>query len=224
MLLKEITLQTKDISFVYDFYHKVLELPVASRDSTGILIAAGKTKLIFEEVTGDTDPFYHFAFNIPSNKIEEALHWLRDRVQLLWMEDYKSYIADFTGWHALSVYFKDPAGNILEFIARSDLHDPAGEPFSSLQIRNVSEIGIVLPIEKFDEEVNYLLQKSKMDYFGKQPPMQHFRVLGDDEGLLIVVPEHRNWYPTNAPGCIFPLTVKFENAGKEGRLDFNLAV
>ena len=223
MLLKEIKLQTRHISFLFDFYHNLLELPVTSRDSIGILITAGKTNLIFEEVIDDTDPFYHFAFNIPSNKIEEALHWLHDRVQLLWMQDYNSYIANFTGWHARSVYFKDPAGNILEFIARSDLHDITGEPFSSRQIRNISEIGVVLPVEKFDEEVNNLLQKFQIDYFSNQPPMKYFRTIGDDEGLLIVVPEHRNWYLTSVPGSIFSLMVKFENAGKEDQLNFNPA-
>jgi catechol-2,3-dioxygenase len=162
-------------------------------------------------------------FNIPSNKIEEALQWLNDRVQLLWIEDYESYIADFTAWHARSVYFKDPAGNILEFIARFDLHDTTSEPFSALQIRNISEIGIVLPTEKFDKEVNDLLQKFQMNYFSRQPPMKHFRAIGDDEGLLIVVPEHRNWYPTNIPGRIFPLAVKFEIAGKENQF-LNLRV
>ena len=221
MPLKEIKLQTKDISSLYDFYQNILVLPVTKQGSTEILITAGKTNLIFEEVIGDTNPFYHFAFNIPSNKIEEALQWLTGRVALLWMEDYKGYIADFINWHARSVYFKDPAGNILEFIARTDLHDAAGEPFSSLQIRNISEIGIVLPIEKFDEEVKHLLQKFQIDYFSKQPPMKHFRAIGDDEGLLIDVPEHRNWYPTSVPGGIFSLTVKFENAGKDGQLDFN---
>ena len=37
----------------------------------------------------------------------------------------------------------------------------------------------------------------------------------DDEGLFIVVPENRNWYPTNVAGGIFPLGVKFINRGKE---------
>ena len=220
MLLKEIKLQTKNVSAIYNFYNHVLQLPVTKPGSTGIVITAGKTNLFFEEVTGEADPFYHFAFNIPSNKIEEALQWLNDRVQVLWMEDYESYIAAFTAWHARSVYFKDPAGNILELIARFDLHDTTSEPFSALQIRNISEIGIVLPIEKFDKEVDDLLQKFQMNYFSRQPPMKHFRAIGDDEGLLIVVPEHRNWYPTNIPGCIFPLTVKFEIAGKENQFSY----
>jgi len=130
MLLKEIKLQTRHISFLFDFYHNLLELPVTSRDSTGILITAGKTNLIFEEVIDDTDPFYHFAFNIPSNKIEETLQWLKSRTELIIIEDYKNYIAEFTNWNARSVYFTDAAGNILEFIARFDLNDNPEKIFS----------------------------------------------------------------------------------------------
>ena len=50
------------------------------------------------------------------------------KAELLWLDDYKGYIADFIKWHAKSFYFKDPAGNILELIARFDLDDIAGEP------------------------------------------------------------------------------------------------
>ena len=93
------------------------------RSGSGITITAGETKLIFEEAQADQNPFYHFAFNIPSNKFEEAYEWAKDKVKLLWLKDYDSFIADFKNWHAKSFYFKDPAGNILEMISRFDLND-----------------------------------------------------------------------------------------------------
>jgi catechol 2,3-dioxygenase-like lactoylglutathione lyase family enzyme len=220
MLLKEITLKTKHISAVYNFYKDVLQLQVKQPGTTSMAIEAGETRLIFEAISNDTNPFYHFAFNIPSYKIEEALQWLQNRVKLTWIEDYKSYIAEFTNWHARSIYFSDPAGNVLEFIARRDLNDDPAEAFSAHQIRNVSEIGVVFPVSEFDKKANDLLQTFQLDYFTRQPPMQHFRAIGDDSGLLIVVPEHRNWYPTNIPGGIFPLALTFENKGTAYRLQF----
>lgn len=218
MLFKEITLQTKNADALYDFYKNTLQLNIVKPDSKTISINAGKSTLIFEQTNDGEKPFYHFAFNIPSNKIEEALQWLKERVELLWIEDYKSFIAEFTHWNARSVYFLDVAGNIVELIARFDLHDEVDETFSAKHIRNVSEIGIVFNTEQFDARVNELMQQYQLEYFSKQPPMKHFRAIGDDEGLFIVVPDHRNWYPTNIAGGIFALGVVFENKDKEYRL------
>ena len=222
MLLKEIILQTNHLALLHAFYQEVLQLPVMHYNSKTVSIAAGQTKLVFEAGNNSANPFYHFAFNIPSNKIEEALYWLRDRIELLWMEDYKSYIAEFTNWHARSVYFIDPAGNILEFIARFDLNDNTSEPFCASQIRNISEIGLVFTDTEFDEHVSKLLHNFHLEYFSKQQPMKQFRAIGDDEGLFIAVPEHRNWYPTNIPCGTFPLTVKFSNDKSQYHLDVNL--
>ena len=126
MLLKEIRLQTKQLSALFNFYKDVLELPAIQPGNNSISVTAGKSQIIFDKTNAIENPFYHFAFNIPSNKFEEAFQWIQSKVELLWLNDYKSYIADFTNWHAKSFYFIDPAGNILEFIARFDLNDVAG--------------------------------------------------------------------------------------------------
>ncbi len=218
MLLEQLILQTKNINELYNFYKNMLQLEVIQPDAKTISINAGKTRLIFEQTDNAEKPFYHFAFNIPSNKIEDALHWLKDKVEVLWIEDYKKYIAEFTNWNARSVYFLDATGNIVELIARFDLHDEVDEPFSSSHIRNVSEIGIVLNAEKFDANVDKIKQEYQFEYFSKQPPLKYFRAIGNDEGLFIVVPEQRNWYPTNIPCKIFPLSISFENNNQEYRL------
>lgn len=221
MLLKEIILQTKNIDQIYAFYKNTLQLEVIKMDSKTISIAAGKTTVIFRETNNIEEPFYHFAFNIPYNKIEDALQWVKDKVELLWIEEYKSCIAEFTNWNARSFYFIDPAGNIVEFIARFDLHDEAAdEPFSSKHIRNISEIGIVFDAEQFDINISSMLQQYQLEYFAKQPALKHFRAIGNDEGLFIVVPENRNWYPTNISSGIFSLSIVFENNNSEYRLQF----
>jgi hypothetical protein len=218
MLFKKITLQTKDIDEVYDFYKNRLQLKAIKSNAKTISIDAGKTVLIFEQMNNVEKPFYHFAFNIASNKIEEAMQWLNNKAESLWIEEYKDYIAEFTDWNARSVYFIDPAGNIVEFIARFDLHDEVEQPFSSMHIRNVSEIGIVFDAQSFDAGVNKIMQQYQLKYFSKQQPLKHFRAIGDDEGLFIVVPERRNWYPTNIAAGIFPLSVVFEDNNREYRL------
>jgi hypothetical protein len=209
MLLKEIQLQTKQVSALSDFYKDVLELPVQPGNNS-ISVTAGRSRVIFDKTTATENPFYHLAFNIPSNKFEEAFQWIESKVELLWLNDYKSYIAEFTNWHAKSFYFTDPAANILEFITRFDLNDVTGEQFSAGHIRNVSEIGLVFPVKNFDADINNLLKQYPLSYFDKQPPMPHFRAVGNDEGLFVIVPENRIWFSTkNTTSRIFPIEIRF---------------
>ena len=153
--------------------------------------------------------FYHFAINIPANKIEEAKAWLASRVELIWIEPYKSDIADFVNWHAKSVYFYDPAGNIVELIARFDLDNKTGEPFSSSQFLSISEVGLVVKEDELDKTAENLIQQYGLSYFDKQPPLPQFKAIGDDEGLFIIVPDKRNWFPTSKSSGIFPMKTQF---------------
>ena len=186
-------------------------MPVTEPGDSHFIIQTRDTKLIFDEANNvQTDPFYHLAFNIPSNKIREAYEWLKERTDLLWIEDYKSHIADFKNWNAKSVYFLDPAGNIAEFIARADLNDVVDEPFLSKHIRSVSEIGLVFPEESFKQSIEKIMKDHQLAYFAKQPPLESFCAIGDDEGLFIIVPENRSWYPCkDKPAGIFPMQISF---------------
>lgn len=209
MLLKEIKLQTSHLFALHDFYKAILELPTNYGDG-GITVIAGKSVLIFEESTTEIHPFYHFAFNIPSNKFEQAFEWMKQKVEILWLDDYKSYVADFVNWHAKSFYFMDPAGNILELISRFDLNDIAEKNFSSAHIRNISEIGLVLSAENFQKDVDELLKQYPLPYFDKQPPLPQFKAIGDDEGLFIIVPENRIWFSTKSTESKkFPMEITF---------------
>src|SRR5678815_5266690 len=162
MILQEIRLQTNRLFPLYHFYKNVLDLPVTDDSDAHFTIRAGLSKLIFEKTEDPLSyPNYHFAFNIPSNRIQEAHDWLKEKTELLWIEDYQSYITDFRGWNAHSVYFLDPAGNIGELIARADLNDIINEPFSSKHIRNVSEIGLVFPEKGFQRSIEQILKDYK---------------------------------------------------------------
>jgi len=218
MILQEIRLQTNRLFPLYHFYKNVLDLPVTDDSGAHFTIRAGLSKLIFEKTEDPLSyPNYHFAFNIPSNRIQEAHDWLKEKTELLWIEDYQSYITDFRGWNAHSVYFLDPAGNIGELIARADLNDIINEPFSSKHIRNVSEIGLVFPEKGFQRSIEQILKDYKLEYFSKQPPLEKFCAIGNEEGLFIIVPEDRSWYPCkDKPAGIFPMKISFlvENVSK----------
>lgn len=213
MKIKTLDVQTVYLKTLQEFYSALLELPVQQTNEKKIQIRIGDSDLTFTETT-TAEPFYHYAINIPANKIEEAKTWLSNKVKLLWMEDYKNDIADFVNWHAKSVYFYDPAGNIVELIARFDLDNGVNETFSSAQFLSLNEVGLVFNDENFDKEVGALENLYSLPYFDKQPPLPKFRAMGDDHGLFVIVPQHRNWYPTDKPSEIFPMAVQFDNGQK----------
>jgi|SRR5882724_3463084 len=220
MQLKEIKLYTAHLQELFYFYYEILGMD-CTLSGNELQIRTKDSLLRFEKAVAGTDPYYHFAFNIPSNKIDEAYSWLNERVKLLWIEDYKSFIADFSGWHAKSLYFIDPGGNVVEFISRFDLADIAEEPFSADLIRSVSEMGLVYVASSFNEKINHLLTAYSLSYFIKQKPLAEFRAIGDDEGLFICVPEHRSWYPLkDKPASIYPAEVLVKTPGKEFLLHY----
>ena len=220
MKIKKLVLGTVYLETLREFYSSILELPVQVSNDREMIVKIGNSKLIFVE-TKNSEPFYHFAINIPSNKIEEARAWLSGKLNLIWIEEYKNDIAEFVTWRARSVYFFDPAGNILELISRFDLKNEVAQQFSSQQFLSISEVGLVFEKDEFEQRTNALLKDYPLTYFNKQPPLPQFRAIGDDEGLFVVVPSHRNWYPTDSPSEIFPIMVEFIENNRKYQLTTN---
>src|SRR5262249_48613974 len=66
------------------FYHQSLGLPVLDDGPDRLTIGAGETRLTFVPAgPDDGKPFYHFAFNIPENKVVSARDWQKARTPLL---------------------------------------------------------------------------------------------------------------------------------------------
>lgn len=216
MLLKEITLQANNLTSLHHFYKEIMDLPVLFSDEDLLKIQPGNSILLFEKNSQNIDPYYHVDFTIPANKFEEAFESFNSKLSLLWVSDYKSFVADFRRWNAKSFYFYDPAGNILEMIARFDLENYSAESYSGSSVCNISEIGIVFPAPDFDDHADHFMEKYGLHFFDKQPPGPNFKVAGDDQGLFVIVPEGRDWSPaTGKKSVIFPLSVTFENKGKQ---------
>src|SRR5262245_28456407 len=66
------------------FYHGLLGLDLIEEKPDSLTIAAGTTRLTFlPSRLQDEKPFYHFAFNIPENKIRSAWAWQKERTALI---------------------------------------------------------------------------------------------------------------------------------------------
>jgi catechol-2,3-dioxygenase len=203
-------LAIKDLQAQKDFYTKILELPAKST-SSGLEVKAGKTEILYTQAPPDFEGAYHFAFNIPENLFRQAKAWISSRVPLLRDESGKDEFP-FEAWNSHSLYFKDAAGNVLEFIARHNLKDAVEGNFDSRQILNVSEIG--LPSEDVLQFAKELCTRLGLSVF-QQEPNEAFTPVGDDHGLLILPIQDRIWIPNSGvPAKLLPIRVRGEAQGR----------
>src|SRR5215213_3854112 len=136
MKITKLELLTANLPIQKDFYENILQLPV-KLSASNLEVAVGETDLIFTQAPSDFDGAYHFAFNIPENQFRAAKKWISERIPLLRDENGKDEF-NSDSWNSDSVYFKDTAGNVLEFIARHNLKNRVGMDFDSRQSLNIS--------------------------------------------------------------------------------------
>ncbi len=178
------------------FYTSLIGLPLVSEQIDRFTIRAGETTITFIKTNAkEAVPFYHFAFNIPENKILKAREWQLKRTGLsatpsqLVDENYPKDIRHFQHWNAHSVFFWDPAGNLVEYIARHDLKNKTGGEFSSKDLLCASEIAfIVNDTETIADEI-----KSSFNLNQYRGGDENFRAIGDENGLLLVIKKGRVW-------------------------------
>lgn len=210
MDIRRLELLSADLEAQKDFYGDVLDLPVRL-DSTILEVQAGRTKLLFTHAP-EFDGAYHFAFNIPENQFDAAKSWISGRIPLLRDENgHDEFHSE--NWNSSSVYFKDPAGNVLELIARHDLKNAMNEEFNSKQILNISEIG--LPSEDVVGLADKICKQLDVSVF-RQEPNESFTPVGDDNGLIIIPVKGRIWIPNSGvPARLLSVRVEGMINGKE---------
>jgi hypothetical protein len=210
MNITRLELLTADLQAQRDFYADVLELPATSTPST-LEVKAGATDLVFKQAWSDFEGAYHFAFNIPENQFLASKAWISRRIPLLRDESGNEEFPS-KSWNSDSIYIKDAAGNVLEFIARHNLKNTIDGGFDSQQILNVSEIG--LPSEGVVEFANELCNKLNVSVF-RQEPNESFTPVGDDNGLFILPLKGRIWMPNSGvPARLLPVKVNGEANGR----------
>jgi hypothetical protein len=158
------------------------------------------------------DDAYHFAFNIPANQFGDAKAWISYRQPLLRdVEDNDEFVPKT--WNSQSVYFKDAAGNVLEFIARHTIQNASSGIFNESWILSISEIG--LPSEDVVGWANDICKTlNKSPY--KQYPDKNFTPVGDEDGLLILLLKERIWMPnSDVPAKLLPVRVRLDVHGRQ---------
>lgn len=208
MHIHEVQLPARDLAILRPFYSEVLGLPVVADGAVLFTVQVGVSRLTFALAGGDDDPgVQHFAFTIPRNQLAAGKAWLDGRAALLTREGKDEFASEL--WQAQQVYFRDPAGNILELIARQTLDNAAAGPFDARQLLNVSEAG--LPTDDVPGTVAALGREFGLAVYGEASDT--FTAVGDANGLLIVVQAGRHWFPTTSPAHGAPIAVTLGEGG-----------
>jgi len=212
MHIQRIELQSNLIAKLEDFYTGLLGFPLLEKEEQSFFSCQiGKSVLAFRE-TIQTESCYHFAFNIAHNQLDSAREWLINKGIKLCQFEGKEVI-DFPNWNAHALYFTDLAGNVVEFIARHDLENAIEEAFSTHQILEISEIG--LPVPNIKEAYEQLKTSLDIPIYSQISNLKSFCAAGDAEGLFILVPLNRVWFPTEIMNGIYPTKVWLEGVDKQ---------
>lgn len=201
-MIREVEMQTNCLKEMKDFYEMILGQRVVQEQSESFSVQTGDSRLTFKESDPGSQPKYHFAFNIPENQIDEALRWIIPKVSVIPNEGQE--VVHFESWNADSIYFYDPAGNLVELIARHNLNNSAHEAFSPGSLLCISEIG--LPVADVEET---LLQLSRVGLDPWQDYSSQFAAVGDEHGLIIAVKQGRVWFMSDQEEAYpHPLTIR----------------
>lgn len=206
MKIQHLHLKTTPLAEMRRFYTVQLGFSELESGPEYFTISAGASTLRFEQAEGGA--YYHFAFNIPDPDVEAAAVWLREKHAIL---DWNGKeVIDFDAWNAQAVYFRDPAGNIVEFIGRRNLGWPTQGAFTAASIGSISEMGVpTQDIRAVDQELAQVAGLVRFDC-----DIQRFCAIGDEEGLFIVIDRNqKKWIPKMDLALPFPFTAQIENKG-----------
>lgn len=217
-LIQNIRLQTTaSIPILINFYHRKLGLAYQRNGKNAVTFSAGDSSLTFAHGHAqETSPFYHFAFNIPANQVASAHQWLADRSEIIPAPEhlrdpiYDPAIVHFRHWNAHSVFFYDPAGNVVEFIARHILRNKTRGAFSTEDILHLSEIGFMA-----DDVPTVAAQLKKETGLAQySESSQEFSAFGDELGLLLVLKSGINSaFGTGKPRAVYQTEATIDRSG-----------
>ncbi|HWV22700.1 MAG TPA: VOC family protein [Thermomicrobiales bacterium] len=191
MQIRSVTIVVPDPQATAAFFEQSLDLPATPHEDN-LEIRLGTSTLVLQQGKADSGGYYHLAFDITENRIDEARGLLRQRTDILPAGD-DGIVTASPSWDAHSLYFNAPGNLNLELIARHRLPNAISTDFAFTDIQNISEVGI--PVTNPIDAVTSLQHTFGLAPFGE--PSETFAPVGSDTGLLILVKSGRIWFPTN---------------------------
>ncbi|WOV86584.1 glyoxalase [Sporosarcina oncorhynchi] len=208
-MIKSATFYTDKLKAMKRFYGNLLELDIVESTESMFTVRIGESELTFKH--SDRPAFYHYAINIPGNQFSMMKYWVQDRVTFN-REEGRDEVY-FPSFDADSMYFEDPAGNVVELIGRRK-RDLFGD-LTKESFLNISEVGVVTP---FVTEVGEQLQDLGIPLRnGTDVNPDDLNFLGRGDTYIVLVPPGRRWYFSKKGSETFPLELTWN--GEQIQLD-----
>jgi len=138
MHIKTLELDSSNLEAQQKFYVQQLGFTQNHYSEDSISVQAGRTELKFNK--SSEQPYYHYCFLVPTNKLDDALAWVKERTEVIKI-DGEYTVESNTEWNAKSIYFYDGNNNIIELIAHFNLDNSSDKKFSAQSVISVNEIG-----------------------------------------------------------------------------------
>lgn len=198
-MFKSVVLYTNKLRLLKRFYRNVMELEIINNSEEEFTVNIGESNLTFRQA--DEASFYHFAFNIPGNQFSLIKSWMKGKLTLN-REGGRDEVY-FPSFNADSMYFEDPAGNIIELIGRRH-RDLFGNP-SPASFLNISEVSMTTyAMTKVGDRIQDLGIPLRQ---GTEIDPHSLNFLGRDDTFIVLVPPGRKWYFSKKESEIHPLEI-----------------
>jgi len=205
MEINKVTIHTSKLHETRHFYEYVLGFQLTTSNENQFAVQVGSSLLEFLETKKETNPFYHFAFNIPSNRFQEAKNWAKVRVTLTVEDGMDEVYFRFLDAH--SFYFIDPSGNIVEFISRHSVSVQSNDAFSANSILNISEINVTT--SDVMSVGNQLIANGIKVRDGNELT-NSLNFMGKEGCFLLLGPENRRWIFSDKRSRSFPVVITID--------------
>jgi len=198
-MFKSVLFYTNKLTLLKRFYGNVMGLEILNASTENFSVKVGESIITFRQ--SEQPAFYHFAMNVPGNQFSMIKHWMKERLTLN-REKAVDQIY-FPNFDADSIYFEDPAGNLIELIGRRNR-----DVFGNVTVDsflNVSEVGIVT---SHMIDVGDQLQDAGIPLWqGTEVNPESLNFLGKGDTFIVLVPSERRWYFSNKNSEIYPLEI-----------------
>ena len=207
----ELNLRARRLDQNRFFWETLLGFTVIDAPSAGqYTLQVGNTKLTFRQSNTNPDleatffPQYHFTIAIPSNQVENCLDWVLKQKAVnpannveVTIPIWKDYLNDAeiirrNLYNSQSVFIQDPAGNVIELLARHDMNNTATGAFNKGMFIGISEVGIVTR----DVRKTAALLKETFGVDEVLGSSNSFKPIGGATGLLKLIVPGKPWIPT----------------------------
>jgi catechol-2,3-dioxygenase len=208
----ELNLRARRLEQNRFFWETLMGFTVIDSPSVGqYTLQVGNTKLTFRQsnlppnLEATFFPQYHFTISIPSNQVEACLEWVlkqkafspntNEEVTIPIWNDYLNgaEIIRRNLYNSQSVFIQDPAGNVVELLARHDMNNTASGEFNTGMFIGISEVGIVTR----DVRKTAALLKETFGVDEVLGSSNSFKPIGGATGLLKLIVPGKPWIPTD---------------------------